>query len=83
MRDASDEIPGLKTCESATNFILVHMVNRIGLNSTELRDRLVQEGILIRDCSTFHGLGTRYFRVAVKRHEENIVLIEKLRKIIG
>ena len=82
LRDALDEIPGLKTCESAANFILVHMVNRIGLNSTELRDRLVQEGILIRDCSTFQGLGTRYFRVAVKRHKENIVLIEKLREII-
>jgi len=83
LRNALDEIPGLKTYESAANFILVHMVNRIGLNSTELRDHLVKEGILIRDCSTFHGLGTRYFRVAVKRHEENIVLIEKLREIIG
>ena len=83
MRGALDEVPGLKTCESAANFILVHMANRICLNSTELRDHLVKEGILIRDCSTFQGLGTRYFRVAVKRHEENIVLIEKLREIIG
>jgi threonine-phosphate decarboxylase len=82
LRNAMDEIPGLKTYESAANFILVNMDNRIGLNSKELRDRLVKEGILIRDCSTFHGLGTRYFRVAVKRHEENIVLIEKLKEII-
>ncbi|MDO9514707.1 MAG: aminotransferase class I/II-fold pyridoxal phosphate-dependent enzyme, partial [Syntrophales bacterium] len=83
LRDALDEIPNLKTYESAANFILVHMANRIGLNSTELRDRLSREGILIRDCSTFQGIGTRYFRIAVKRREENIVLIEKLKEIIG
>lgn len=83
LRDALDEIPDLKAYESAANFILVHMADRICLNSTELRDRLIQEGILIRDCCTFHGLGTRYFRVAVKKHKENIVLIKKLRGIIG
>jgi threonine-phosphate decarboxylase len=83
LRNALDAIPGLMTHESSANFILVHMADRICLSSTELRDRLVQEGILIRDCRSFHGLGTRFFRVAVKKHEENIVLINKLRGIIG
>ena len=83
LRDALGEIPGLKTYGSAANSILVQMDSRVGLNSTEIRDRLAREGILIRDCSTFQGLGTRYFRVAVKRHEENIVLIKRLREIIG
>lgn len=82
LKNALNEIPGLNTCKSAANFILVYMDGRIGLNSTELRDRLAQEGILIRDCSTFHGLGDRYFRVAVKRHEQSIVLIEKLKVVI-
>ena len=82
LRNALNEIPGLKTYESAANFILVFMNNRVTLNSTELRDRLAQEGILIRDCSTFQGMRDRYFRVAVKKHEQSIILIKKLREVI-
>ncbi|PJA49751.1 MAG: threonine-phosphate decarboxylase [Syntrophobacterales bacterium CG_4_8_14_3_um_filter_49_14] len=82
LRNALDEILGLKTYESAANFILVHIANRIGLNSTEIRDRLAKEGILVRDCSTFHGLGNRYLRIAVKRREQNIIIIEKMKEIL-
>jgi histidinol-phosphate/aromatic aminotransferase/cobyric acid decarboxylase-like protein len=58
------------------------MDSRIGLNSTEIRDRLAKEGILVRDCSTFHGLGNRYLRIAVKRREQNIIIIEKMKEIL-
>ncbi|MEA3416191.1 MAG: threonine-phosphate decarboxylase CobD [Thermodesulfobacteriota bacterium] len=78
---AINEIPGLKTCKSAANFLLVFMDSRIGLNSTELKDHLSGEGILIRDCSTFDGMGDRYFRVAVKKHKQNVILIEKLKEV--
>jgi len=81
-RNTLNKITGLRVFESAANFFLVFMNNRIGLNSTELRDRLAAEGILIRDCSNFQGLGDRYFRVAVKRHEQNMTLIEKLKAVI-
>ena len=79
---AINEIPGLKTYESAANYILVFMDSRIGLNSTELKNHLSREGILIRDCSTFQGMGDRYFRVAVKKHEQNMILIEKLKWVV-
>jgi threonine-phosphate decarboxylase len=79
---AINEIPGLKTYKSAANFLLVFMNSRIGLNSTELKDNLSREGILIRDCSTFDGMGDRYFRVAVKKHEQNMILIEKLKEVV-
>jgi len=82
LRNALDEIPGFKTYESAANFVFVFMDSRIGLNSTELRDRLAKEGILVRDCSTFHGLGNRYLRIAVKRREQNIIIIEKMKEIL-
>jgi len=80
LRTALNKIPGLYAFESTVNFLLVSMDSRIGINSTELRDSLTPEGLLIRDCSNFQGLGDCYFRVAVKRHEQNIVLIEKLKK---
>lgn len=82
LRNELGRIPGLNTYESGANFILVFMDERIGLNSTGLKDRLLPKGILIRDCNTFHGLGSRYFRVAVKRREENIILMENLKAVI-
>jgi threonine-phosphate decarboxylase len=82
LMDALNKIPGFKTYKSAANFLLVSMDSRISVNSTELRDHLAQGGILIRDCSTFQGMGDRYFRVAVKRHDHNTVLIEKLKDVI-
>ncbi|MBU4345394.1 MAG: threonine-phosphate decarboxylase CobD [Proteobacteria bacterium] len=82
LKNALNEIHGLCAFESAANYLLVFMDSRIGLNSTELRNRLIPEGILIRDCSTFHGMGDRYFRVAVKKHEQNMILVEKLKCVV-
>lgn len=42
-----------------------------------LRDR----GILIRDCSNYAGLDAGFYRVAVKRREENQLLVEALSDI--
>lgn len=83
LRDSIDGTPGLKTYGSSANFVFVSMDRqRLGLNSTGLRDRLIQEGILIRDCSNFQGLDDHYFRIAVKKHEENSILIGKLKEIL-
>jgi len=82
LRHALNGIPGFEAFEGAANFLFVSIDRSAGLTSTELRDRLEPEGILIRDCSNFEGLDDRYFRVAVKRHDQNKVLIEKLKGII-
>ena len=82
LRNALNEITGLNALKSTANFLLVSIDSRAGINSTELKDRLAREGILIRDCSTFQGMGDRYFRIAVKKHKQNIILIEKLEEVI-
>ncbi|MBN2516368.1 MAG: threonine-phosphate decarboxylase [Deltaproteobacteria bacterium] len=82
LRHALHEISGLQAFEGAANFLFVSIDRSAGLTSTELRNRLEPEGILIRDCSNFVGLDDRYFRVAVKSHDQNMVLIEKLKGII-
>ena len=43
-----------------------------------LFEKCVEKGILIRDCSNYPGLTKGYYRIAVKRHEENVKLIEVL-----
>ena len=63
---------GFQVFESKTNFILFY-------TEKELYEQLLNQGILIRDCSNFRGLTKGYYRVAVKSREEN----ERLLKAIG
>ncbi len=48
----------------------------------ELDERLAREGILIRNCANFPGLAAGYCRIAVRREEENAVLLAALQKIL-
>jgi len=82
LKTALRNISGLTVFDGAANFLFVYMEDRCAMRSTTLRDHLVQDGILIRDCSNFHGLNDRYFRVAVKRCDQNEILIKKLREIV-
>jgi threonine-phosphate decarboxylase len=83
LKNALNGIYGLCAFESSANFIFVSIDEKTGMNSRRLRDKLAPEGILIRDCGNFEGLDNRYFRVAVKEHAQNVVLIEKLKKVFG
>ncbi len=47
-----------------------------------LADRLQAEGILIRRCANYHGLGPDFYRTAVRGHEENEKLLELLGKVM-
>ncbi len=40
-------------------------------------------GIMIRNCGNYRGLDGRYFRIAVRRHEENLKLISALKEIVN
>lgn len=46
-----------------------------------LYDCLLEKKILIRDCGNYRGLQKGYYRIAVKRHEENERLIKELAAI--
>lgn len=41
-----------------------------------LKERMIEQGILIRDCSNYQGLSKGYYRIAVKSHKENEKLIQ-------
>ena len=66
-------------CGSDVNYFLIHLENK---DSIRVRDlMLLRTGILIRDCSTFQGMGHEYVRVAVKTHTENLLLLEAIASI--
>lgn len=53
--------------------------------TSDLKERLEQEKILIRDCGDFPALtGERgYFRIGIRTHEENKELVRRAHKVLG
>ena len=48
-----------------------------------LYEKLLEKGILIRDCRNFRGLGKGFYRIAVKTRKENEILLEAIGDIRG
>jgi threonine-phosphate decarboxylase len=63
------------------NFFFINICQS-GFTASELKSKLLQQGILIRDCTSFRGLDEFYVRVAVKTHVENERLIAALKGIV-
>ena len=66
---------GLKVQKGHANFLMIY-------DAPGLYEKLLERGILIRDCSNYHGLEKGDCRIAVRRHEENEVLIKTLSEIL-
>ncbi|NJA39231.1 threonine-phosphate decarboxylase, partial [Clostridioides difficile] len=50
----------------------------------ELKKDLFKQGnILVRDASNFIGLDDSFIRVAIKSHEDNKILIENMKNLLG
>lgn len=76
-----NKIGGIKAFNSNANFILVRFENR---NVLDVKENLLKRaGLLIRDASNFIGLDSSFARVAIKNHEQNTVLVDALRSVLG
>lgn len=53
-----------------------------GRTEGALYEILLAQGILIRDCAGFAGLGRGWYRIAVKMRQENQALLDELKKRI-
>ena len=74
-------IQGLSPYKPTANYIFIK-INKNGMTSMLLRERLLEHGIAIRDCSNFLGLNEKYFRVAVRTREENTMLVSTLKTLL-
>ena len=81
MLDKLGKLKGLKAYDSSTNYLLIKIV-KSGLSSGKLYEMMARKGFLIRDCSSFKGMGNKFVRVAVKRRNQNNLLIENLRRVM-
>jgi threonine-phosphate decarboxylase len=73
-------VPWLKVYPSETNFLLIEIIRK-DLTSTQLAEGLAKNGLLIRDCKDFDGLNNRFFRVTVRKPEENRKLVEQIKSL--
>ncbi|MCI5648841.1 MAG: pyridoxal phosphate-dependent aminotransferase [Fusicatenibacter sp.] len=66
---------GLTVWDSSANFLFFR-------GPKGLADRLKKGKILIRDCSNYPGLCEGYYRIAIRRHRENEILLMAMQQIM-
>ena len=65
---------GCQVFPGKANFLLIY-------SEQPLYERLLEKGILIRDCENFRGLSKGFYRIAVKSREENEILLRAIGEI--
>ena len=86
MYEKLNEISGIKSYETEVNFITGKIDEKLfseGLNVKVLREKMLEQGILIRDASNFKFLDERFFRLAIKDRESNDKVIRVLKEIMN
>ena len=74
------QIPDLLVYPPAANYIFIESKR---MTSAQLQWELLQEKIVIRDCSNYRGLDQRFIRVAVRTESENKALVTAFQKIFN
>ena len=72
-------LPGIHPFPSVANFLFIRLAS---IDAQTLTRKLGLRNILVRDCSSFPGLGNRYIRIAVRTRRENKQLLKALRDIL-
>lgn len=75
--DNLKELEAIKVYKSSTNF---HLCKVKESTAEVLKDKLLKKGIYIRTCEDFAGLDNTFFRLALKKHENNEKLICALKE---
>jgi threonine-phosphate decarboxylase len=70
-----------KFSEPDANFFFID-IRKSGLTAAEIKNKMLKQGILIRDCTSFKGLDEFFIRIAVKTRLENEKLIEALNRTV-
>ncbi|ADG13191.1 histidinol-phosphate aminotransferase [Methanocaldococcus infernus ME] len=72
------EFEELKVYPSEANYVLVELKT---MSSKEFCEELLKRGVIVRDCSSFDGLGENYVRISIGTFEEIKEFLDILRDI--
>ncbi len=67
---------GVRVYPGEANFLLLY-------TQPDLYPKLLQKGIMIRDCSNYTGLGKGFFRIAVRTAAENDALLAAVKEALS
>lgn len=67
----------IQTFDSRANYIFFRVPG-----VTDLRERLLEQDILIRSCASFRGLGKDYYRIAIRTEKENTIFINTFKQLL-
>ena len=81
MYNALDAISGITVYQPSANFILFH-IEQEGVTADSINEALKKHNMIIRNCDSYMGLNNQWVRVAIKDHDNNVRLIEKLTDIL-
>ncbi len=73
-------LPGVETFPSSANFIFIKVASA---QAPLLVEKLTLRGMLVRDCSSFPGLDSRFIRIAVRSAGDNKRLLRALRELLS
>lgn len=74
------KINKIKVFQTEVNFILIEFLKD---NSKNIQKLMINEGILVRDASNFMFLNDRFIRLAIKDRENNLKVIESLKRCLN
>ena len=81
MYNALDAIEGITVYPPSANFMLFQ-VNQEGITANYINEELKKYNMIVRNCDSYVGLTNHWVRIAIKDHETNIKLVDKLTNIL-
>ena len=75
------EIDWLHVYPSDCNFFLLK-ITAPNLSSTAVFEKLVEDRLVVRDCSSIRGLGNKFLRTTIRTPEENQLLIRGMQNVL-
>lgn len=81
MYNALDAIEGITVYLPSANFILFQ-VNQKGITANYINEELKKYNMIVRNCDSYVGLTNHWVRIAIKDHDTNIKLVDKLTDIL-
>lgn len=75
------QLPGLRVYDGTVNFFLLQLTG--GMTGAALAETLRPYHLKIRRCANYEGLDDTFFRIAVRKREENEQLLSALRKVLS
>ena len=81
MYNALDAIEGITVYLPSANFILFQ-VNQERITANYINEELKKYNMIVRNCDSYVGLTNHWVRIAIKDHETNIKLVDKLTNIL-